>query len=87
VSKTLMTSEDLCVLESALQELEKLNRDFLSRTASRGDLIIQTELKTKIGIDPNDGRQHPLGLPFVHRSTRSDRLPPINPSRVHFSTL
>ena len=54
-SKGPMTPEDLSLLESALQEIEKLNCDFLSMAAARGELMIQDELKTNIGIDPNNG--------------------------------
>ena len=50
-----MTPEDLSLLKTALQELESLNRDFLSMGIARGALLIQNELRTNIGIDPDDG--------------------------------
>ena len=36
-------------LNSALQEIESLNRDFLAMAVARGQLLIQNELKTNIG--------------------------------------
>ena len=50
VSKGPMTPEDVSLLESALQELKKLNRDFLSMAAARGELMIQSELRTNINM-------------------------------------
>jgi hypothetical protein len=47
-----MTPEDVSLLETALHEIEKLNRDFLAMAAARGELMIQSELRTKFGIDP-----------------------------------
>ncbi len=49
VSAERMTDEDISLLESALQEIESLNRDFLAMAVARGQLLIQNELKTNIG--------------------------------------
>jgi hypothetical protein len=45
VSEEPMTPEDLSVLESALQEVERLNRDFLAMAVARGELLIRSELR------------------------------------------
>jgi hypothetical protein len=44
VSDKPMTSEDLSLIESGLQELERLNKDFLAIAAPRAELLIQREL-------------------------------------------
>ena len=49
VSAARMTDEDISLLESALQEVESLNRDFLAMAVARGQLLIQNELRTNIG--------------------------------------
>jgi hypothetical protein len=49
VSAEGMTDEEISLLESALQEIESLNRDFLAMASARGQLLIQNELRTKIG--------------------------------------
>ena len=40
VSAERMTDEDISLLESALQEIERLNRDFLAMAVARGQLLI-----------------------------------------------
>jgi TIR domain len=50
VSAERMTEEDISLLESALQEIETLNRDFLAMAVARGELLIQNELRTNIGV-------------------------------------
>jgi hypothetical protein len=45
VSEEPMTPEDLSLLESALQEVERLNRDFLAMAVARGELLIRSELR------------------------------------------
>ncbi len=49
VSKETMTDHDLSLLQSELQELERLNRDFLTMSVARAELLIQNELRTDIG--------------------------------------
>jgi hypothetical protein len=48
-----MTPQDVLLLRAALQELEILNRDFLSMAVARGQLLIQRELRANIGVDPD----------------------------------
>jgi hypothetical protein len=51
VSKELMSVEDQCLLQSELQKLERLNRDFLAMAVARAEVRIQNELRTNIGVD------------------------------------
>jgi hypothetical protein len=44
VSAERMTDEEICLLETALQEIEGMNRDFLSVALARAQLLIQQEL-------------------------------------------
>jgi hypothetical protein len=54
VSKGPMTPEDLSLLESALQEIERLNREFLAMAAARWELLIQNELRANIGVGSDE---------------------------------
>ena len=49
VSKEPMTDHDLSLLHSELQELERLNRDFLTMAVARAELLIQSALRSDIG--------------------------------------
>jgi hypothetical protein len=51
VSKEPMSAEDQCLLQSELQKLERLNRDFLAMAVARAEVRIQNELRTNIGVD------------------------------------
>ena len=44
VSKEPMSAEDQCLLQSGLQKLEGLNRDFLAMAVARAEVLIQNEL-------------------------------------------
>jgi TIR domain len=59
-----MTPQDVLLLRAALQELEILNRDFLSMAVARGQLLIQRELRANIGIDPDEA-----GASGVHQGS------------------
>ena len=48
VSKEPMTEHDLSLLQSEIQEVEKLNCDFLTMAFARAELLVQNEL----GPDP-----------------------------------
>jgi hypothetical protein len=50
VSEAPMSTEDLSLLESGLQELKRLNRDFLTMAVARAKVLIQKELRTNIGV-------------------------------------
>ena len=45
VSGEPMSPEDLTLLECVLQEVERLNRDFLAMAVARGELLIRSELR------------------------------------------
>ena len=54
VSKEPMSAEDQCLLQSGLQKLESLNRDFLAVAVARVHVLIQSELGTNIRADVED---------------------------------
>jgi hypothetical protein len=51
VSKEPMSAEDQCLLQSGLQKLERLNRDYLAMAVPRVQVLIQNELRTNIRVD------------------------------------
>jgi TIR domain len=53
VSKEPMSAEDQCLLQSGLQKLERLNRDYLAMAVPRVEVLIQNELRTNIGVVEN----------------------------------
>jgi hypothetical protein len=61
VSGEPMREEDLSLLEAGLKGVEKVNRDFLAMAVARGELLIQNELRTNIGVSL-DKLQGPLPI-------------------------
>jgi hypothetical protein len=54
VSEQPMTAQDQSLLQSELQELKRLNRDFLAMAVARAEVLIQNELTSNIGVDLED---------------------------------
>jgi hypothetical protein len=56
-----MREEDLSLLEDGLRGVEEVNRDFLAMAVARGELLIQNELRTNIGVSLDEW-QRPLPI-------------------------